>query len=326
MLRSEKPNAALISNLREIARLNELLGDNIRGRAYSKAATNIEKLDYKLREGLLPDEKTHKISGIGPGIARKIAEFIKTGKIEEVERLRADKVVQAHELFSKITGVGIATIDKWISLGIYTLGDLRKAIADGTVVLNQAQKIGMRNYSALNKRHPRSFATIVITDMMQILRKIRPDVVAEVVGSYRRGRADIGDIDIIITLRDNSESILPQTRDLIENDKKCGGILMWGPSRAGFVWCTGLRLTNNECAQVDLLFTKYESYYAALSYFTGSRDHNDYVRGVAKKKGFRLNQYGLFKVNGSKLTLIPTNSEREIYDVLGLDYVEPQYR
>ncbi len=323
---AQKPNSALVSNLREIARLNELLGEDIRGKAYSKAANSIEKLDYKIDERLLPDEKEHKIAGVGPGIARKIAEFVKTGRISEVERLRADKVVQAHELFSKITGVGPATIEKWVTLGIFTLGDLRRAIIGGTVILNQAQRIGLRNYSALNKRHPRSFGTVVLGDMIGIMRKIRADVIAEVVGSYRRGRPDIGDIDVIVTLADNSDSILPQLREIIEHDPRCGGILMWGPSRAGFVWCTGPHIAARECAQVDLLFTKYESYYAALNYFTGSRDHNDYVRGVAKKKGFRLNQYGLFKLNGAKMTLVPIDSERAIYDALGLDYVEPPYR
>jgi len=321
----QKPNHELIVNLREIARLNELLGEDIRGKAYNKAANNIEKLDYKISEGLLPDEKTHKISGIGPGIARKVAEFVKTGRIEEVERLRADKVVQAHEVFSKITGVGVATVNKWMELGVYTLSDLRKALADGIIILNQAQKIGLRNYSALNKRHPRSFGTIVLGDMLAIMRGIRRDVIAEVVGSYRRGMPDIGDIDIIITLKDNSETILPQLREIIETDPRCGGILMWGPSRAGFVWCAG-PFAARECAQVDLLFTKYESYFAALNYFTGSRDHNDYVRGVAKKKGFKLNQYGLFKLNGTKTTLIHIDSERAIYNTLGLDYVEPPYR
>jgi len=319
-------NKALVSNLREIARLNELLGEDIRGKAYAKAANNIEKLDYKITPGVIPDEKEHKIAGVGAGIARKIAEFVNTGRIAEVERLRADKVVHAHELFSKITGVGPATIDKWITLGIFTLGDLRRAIIGGTVILNQAQRIGLRNYSALNKRHPRSFGTVVLGDMFGIMRVLRPDVIAEVVGSYRRGRPDIGDIDIIITLADNSESILPQMRDIIEHDPRCGGIFMWGPSRASFVWCTSPRAGTQECSQVDLLFTKYESYYAALCYFTGSRDHNDYIRGLEIKKGFRLNQYGLFKINGAKMTLIPINSERAIYDALGLDYVEPPFR
>lgn len=323
---TQKPNNELVSNLREIARLNELLGEDIRGKAYTKAANSIEKLDYKISEGLLPDEKEHKIAGIGPGIARKIAEFVKTGRIDEIERLRNDKIVQAHELFSKIAGVGVATIDKWITLGVYTLGDLRKAITEGIIVLNQAQKIGLRNYSALNKRHPRSFGTVVLGDMLGIMRGVRKDVIAEVVGSYRRGRVDIGDIDIIVTLADNSDSILLQLRELIEHDPRCGGIFMWGPSRAGFVWCTGPHKVARECAQVDLLFTKYESYYAALNYFTGSRDHNDYVRGVAKKKGYRLNQYGLFKINGARMTLIHLDSERAIYDTLGLDYVEPNYR
>jgi len=323
---TQKPNKELVSNLREIARLNELLGEDIRGKAYTKAANSIEKLDYKISTNVLPDEKDHKISGVGPGITRKIAEFVKTGRIEEIEHLRGNKAVQAHELFSKINGVGVATIDKWMTLGIYTLGDLRRAIANGVIVLNQAQKIGLRNYSALNKRHPRSFGTVVLGDMIGIMRKVRADVIAEVVGSYRRGQVDIGDIDIIITFADNSDSILLQLRDIIEHDPRCGGIFMWGPSRAGFVWCTGPHAISHECAQVDLLFTKYESYYAALNYFTGSRDHNDYVRGVAKKKGYRLNQYGLFKINGSKMTLIPIDSERAIYDTLGLDYVEPPHR
>jgi len=91
-------------------------------------------------------------------------------------------------------------------------------------------------------------------------------------------------------------------------------IIAHGPTKSSIRLSTGV--------DVDLRVVPAESYGAALAYFTGSKAHNVTMREIAQKKGMKLNEYGLYK--GKKM--IAGSSEKEIYNALGLDYVEPEMR
>jgi DNA polymerase/3'-5' exonuclease PolX len=79
--------------------------------------------------------------------------------------------------------------------------------------------------------------------------------------------------------------------------------------------------------RVDIYYMPYESYYASLLHLTGSGSFNQRTRFLAISLGFKLNEYGLFKrLKNGKFRMIKTNSEEEIFEKLGLEYVKPEDR
>ncbi len=129
------------------------------------------------------------------------------------------------------------------------------------------------------------------------------------VGSLRRMKETVRDIDILVSSKDPKKVMdrfinLPDVKD----------ILAKGPTKSSIV--------TNHGVQVDVRVVKEASYGASLMYFTGSKAHNIRLRKLAMKKGLKLNEYGLFKKN----KLIKGKTEKEIYKSLGLPYIVPELR
>jgi DNA polymerase (family X) len=296
-------NGELIAQLNELARLIEYKDpEGFRAEAYRRAARSIERLNYKITLETCPNTTTRKISGIGKGIAPNIEEYCKSGVLPPLAELRNDLEIKGLRELTGIVGVGSITAKKWMAAGIYSRADLWREIRAGTVKLTPAQSIGLRYYDDLNRRIPRA----LVAKIFEELRGWLP-ARSEVAGSYRRGAENSGDIDIILCG-------VPK-RGLYE-DMRCAAVIMTGRSKTSIVWCSG------QCVQVDLLTVGAAEYFTSLQYFTGSAQHNEYLRGVAKKKGMTLNEHGLWR--GGKALAI--RSEEDIYKALGVDYIPPNYR
>jgi DNA polymerase (family 10) len=143
----------------------------------------------------------------------------------------------------------------------------------------------------------------------------------EIVGSYRREKELLNDIDILAVCSPPSDTQLenPKIKVIRAGDSQIKLLFKIGNSPVRF----DASQQNGEWAPVDILFTTREHYPFALAHFTGSMEHNMHMRAHAKKMGYLLNQYGLYK-NGRALSGI--KSEKDIYKKLGLTYKPPQDR
>lgn len=311
-------NAAIAAMLDELRNIAEILGETYREKAYRMAASAVRGLQYELRDRppavIGPDKVPH----IGQGIADKIEEFLRTGRVADLDKYRRDKRIIAHGLFMGIMGVGPATARDWVAQGIRDLPGLRKAIARGQIELTKMQKYGLKYYTDLQLRIPRDEVTRIGEALRgRIIRG--PGVRFEVAGSYRRGTSDSGDVDILVSGADPAVTL-----GAIEEDPAFIDSLSVGAARITFLYKPG-----QYARQVDILFLPPAEWAPALLYFTGSWDFNEAMRGWAKRKGMLLNQHGLYaKGQGKchKLRVVPTATEESIFAALGLRYVPPTNR
>jgi DNA polymerase/3'-5' exonuclease PolX len=305
-------SSELINIFTELLHIAEILGSDIKAAAY-RNVINVLSATNVTRENV----KTLKI---GKSSRDKIIEYFNTGRVIELETLRNSRQVRAHRELGKIAGVGPATVEKWLALGVDNIPKLRRAIAKHTITLNHMQQIGLLYYVDLNARIPRAEVTQIGQSIYNILRFLDPQIEFTIAGSYRRGRADSGDVDIIVSNKSHfDDELLPSFISIMVDDPNFVDVMSAGQERITFLYRV------NKIRQIDILNIPYGSYFAALNYFTGGFEHNKWLRGIAKQKGYRLNQNGLYK-QGAKLTLCNVTSEREIYDILGVAYIEPNDR
>lgn len=310
-------NSVLAAQLDTLAEIHDTAGSTYKAAAYKKAATGVRAAPEITAENA--DDIT--VPGVGDKIRGKIIEFLNTGKIREIEANRAEMTARAE--LEKILGVGPATAGKWIKDGITTVAALRDAIGAGKIKLNNMQSLGLKYVDDLSRRIPRDEVTAIVGKISGIVTGIDPAAIVTCAGSYRRGAESSGDIDIIVTNRGTFvEDLIRRVIAAVEVAPEFIARVSEGDERYTFLWrCCDV---GHSCVvrQVDILNIKYTQYYPALVYFTGSWEFNEAMRGFAKSKGYRLNQHGLFRGD----VLVPTRSEEEVFDALGLVWVPPADR
>lgn len=261
--------------------------DQYRTRAYDAAIENI-------KAGRELPAKSH--------ILAKVNEFAKTGKIQECEDIAAR--AKSVELFSKIMGVGQSHIDEWLAAGYRTLGDLRKHAK-----LTQTQRLGLLYYDDLNTPIPRDTITRVAKSFGLSDKSV-------ICGSYRRGSETSGDIDICTC--DDAKT----TKERLKSDPRYVATVLDGDQRFTFLMNLSPHVKTTRVVQVDFLFATPETMPLATLYLTGSAAHQTALRRRAKSLGGKLSQNS-FVLNGKKQVV---KSERDVYRLLGLEYLEPKDR
>ncbi len=309
---------------RELADLFERMADILEFKsenpfkisAYRKASRIIGDLTQDIEE-IAEGEKLKEVPGIGEGMAQKIVEYLKTGKVakfEEVRRGISDQLIAIMD----IPGMGpktLATIHK--EKGIGNLSQLEKAVEDGSLIglpgIGEKKVENIRRGIQLLKqskgRMNLGMAFPVAKRIVEALREKAGSRKIEWAGSLRRMRENIGDIDILAA-GSNKETIIQTFTHLSEVKE----VLVSGETKASVIVEGGI--------QIDLRVVAEDSYGAALQYFTGSKGHNIHLRGIAKAKGIKINEYGVFK--GKKK--IGGKEEEDVYRVLGMDWIEPELR
>lgn len=312
-------NSEVANILYELAMLMDMKGIQFKPRAFEKAAHSIESLqedvaDTYKKGGLKALEE---IPGVGVGIAERIEEYIKTRHIKDYARLKKQIPVDIGGL-SAIEGVGPKLILKlYKKLGIKNRDQLEKAARAGKLrkiagLGEKTEQNILRHISFLKT----SGGRFLLNRALETAEKIRERLIAlpgvkraEFAGSIRRMQETIGDLDILaITARPAPViDFFASMPEVVEVHAK-------GPTKIS----VRLRMGMN----ADLRVLPAESYGAALQYFTGDKYHNIQLREVAIKKGFKLNEYGLYK--GKKL--VAGKTEEEIYKKLGFDWMPPEMR
>lgn len=288
-------------------------------RAYEKVAEVIfdlseEVYNLYLKDGLSALEN---IPGVGISIAEKIEEFLKTGKIKYLEDLKKKWPVKIED-FMKIEGIGPKTVRSlYEELGIKNINDLEKALKENKI--SGLEGFGEKSQEKILKSiefHKKSGNRMLLGDIFLETKKLEDKLKmikgvarVDVAGSVRRMKETIGDIDILVVSK-NSKPVM----DFFTNMPEVEKVFAYGTTKSSVKLKNGL--------DADLRVVPPESYGAALNYFTGSKEHNIALREIAIKKGYKLNEYGLFK--GDKQ--IAGDTEKGLYEKLGLNYIEPELR
>ena len=310
-------NLVIARILGEIGDLLEIKAENpFKIRAYRNAADAVAHLGERVA-ALTPAERLG-IPGIGKDLAAKIAELIDTGTCKYHQELLQEFPPTILDLLH-LQGVGPKTVALlYKQLDIRTLDDLERACRDGRIralkgmgakkegqilkSLEERQRVAGRRLAA--EAHDTAAALVAE------LRAAAPDAEISLVGSLRRGCETCGDIDILaaganVALMDTFTGYRLVERILARGDTKSSALL-WG----GF--------------QADLRIVPRESLGAALQYFTGSKAHNIALRDRAIHRGFKLNEYGLFRTEDD--VKVAGETEEGIYEALGLAFVPPELR
>ena len=310
-------NAKLAQALREIADRLDLDGVPFKPRAYRRAADVISSLSEPIE--ILVEEGRHgELPGVGDAIAKKIEEFVATGRLATLEKLRAKLPIDLPEL-TRVEGIGPKTAKLlYEQLGVRSLRDLESAARAGSIRgikglgEKTEQKIlrGLAEASELKGRILLGDAQGVAERLVGELKETALFERIQAAGSLRRGRETVGDLDLLAVASDAEEAAraiagLPDVKEvLVQGAKK-----------------TSVRLEPG--LQVDLRIVPAESFGAALQYFTGSRDHNIALRKRAVARGLKLNEYGLFDETGRT---IAGADESDVYEKLGLQPIPPELR
>lgn len=331
---STNPNFRTIEKLEKMAHYYDRTGDRWRTIAYRKCVTALKRQS----EYITTREQAMKIPGIGERLASKVEEVACTNRLRRLESAALDPNDQLLQLFTGIYQVGLPTASRWIAQGYKSLEDLHFK-AD----LTANQRIGLTHYDDFLARIPRTEVMAHADIVRKACAKADPEIQLIIGGSYRRGAADCGDIDLIITKRNASlanirvlliDTVIPQLFG--QGFLKVGLANCSSASRdQGSKWHGASAVPESRVwRRIDFLFVPWDELGAALIYFTGNDIFNRSIRLLASKKKMRLNQHGLYGdvMRGEKRErvtqgkLLESKSEERIFEILGVPWRPPEHR
>jgi len=307
----------------QVADLLEFQGANsFRIRAYRNGARTIR--DYPQSLSSLASEgksKLTEIDGIGDDLAQKICTLVQTGSLPMLVELK-EQIPESVLALLRIPGMGPKKAAAlYNQLGIKSLEELKTACDAGEVrklkgfgaKTEQLILQGMAIAEQANQRILWADADAVAQNLAEHMRGCDAIEKMEFAGSYRRGKETIGDLDLLVVSSD-----VKAVMDQFDAFAGKASVTARGDTKMSIRTESGL--------QIDLRVVPQESFGAALQYFTGSKDHNVVLRGLAKDRGLKINEYGLFRVTDNGEEYIAGKTEEEIYHYLKLPLFPPEIR
>ncbi|XP_025736689.1 DNA polymerase lambda isoform X2 [Callorhinus ursinus] len=321
-------NPHLTEKLEVLAKAYGVQGDKWRALGYAKAINALKSF----HKPVTSYKEAFGIPGIGKRMAEKIAEILDSGHLRKLDHI--SESVPVLELFSNIWGAGTKTAQMWYQQGFRTLEDIRNQAS-----LTTQQAIGLKHYDDFLERIPREEATEIEQTVREAAQVFNPGLLCVACGSYRRGKATCGDVDVLLTHPDGRshqgifspllDSLRHQgflTDDLVSQEengqqqKYLGVCQLPGPGRRH--------------RRLDIIIVPYSEFACALLYFTGSAHFNRSMRALAKTKGMSLSEHALSTsvvrdTQGLKVgpgRVLPTPTEKDVFRLLGLPYREPAER
>ena len=310
-------------------------------RSHLKVAKIIKELKFEITDSA----QVKDIPGIGTKTLEKIDEFLQSGTLKSLEGFKVQQktvTVSESKLLEGVTGIGPVKAKKLVADG-YSLARLREMFSqnDASIVdvLTHHQILGIKYYDDLLNRIPYDEITKVDEYLTKVVESVNikhfksAQFKHQICGSYRRQSPTSGDIDVLFynTLTNSNEDdqkfFLEVMRELIS--KKFLKDHLTDPEKVTTKYMGFCRLPRKKiCRRIDMRCIKYLSLPAAQLYFTGSGEFNKNMRTFALKKGYTINEYGIYKLTDSKEkgAQISVESEEDIFKVLGLSYIEPKDR
>jgi DNA polymerase/3'-5' exonuclease PolX len=326
----------ILNNFRQLIKQIKIDIDRTTGKENLKNLYRLKSIELatkiidKYPHNKVDIKELEKIKGIGPGTIKRIEEIQKTGKLSEI------KITEMDNAFFKIMddleetyGIGKRTAyELFKKNNIKSIEQLKDKVNKGEIVVNDVIKKGLKYVGKINTKIPHDKISEIQDAVLDILFKINVELFGTVCGSYRRMKQYSGDVDFIIIHQQfkKKEQVklyseyfetflieLKKNKILIESlttekvETKFMGIFKW----------------KDIIGRIDIRFVPLESYYYGLLYFTGSKDFNTNMRIIAISRGFKLNEYGLYNKNNKSFKV---ESEKDIFDLLDMEYVQPQLR
>ncbi|MCA9137428.1 MAG: DNA polymerase/3'-5' exonuclease PolX [Planctomycetales bacterium] len=314
-------NQAIANVFDELAELLEFKGENpFRIRAYTQGAKAIRDLDESVADIVAdPNRKLSDLAGIGKTLAEKTETLLQTGSLPQLEKLRKE-VPEILMQMARIPGLGAKKAAKLHDeLKIDSLAALRSACESGAV----AELKGFGKKTAESILEGLSIAEqaaerIRWSEGDQLARSIGKHMEGcdgiekmQWAGSYRRGRETIGDLDLLVVASDRDAAM-----DRLESYGDKSQTIARGDTK--------ISIRVGKAFQVDMRCVEENQFGAALQYFTGSQAHNVHVRRIAKEKGLKINEYGVFKIDDD--SQVAGANEEDVYASIGLPWIPPELR
>ena len=308
--------------LEEIALLLELKGDNpFKIRAYRTGAETVRQFAGDI-VSLARDGELKGIKGVGDALQQKLHELASTGKLGYYENLKGEFPETLFELFG-IQGLGPKKVKAiYENLGVNSVARLKEVCESGEIAAlsgfgaKTAEKI-LESIAFKEQNADRFRLGDVAQPVMMTLDalKLHPDCLrVEAAGSFRRAKETVHDVDFLAASA-NPEGLI----EYFVNQDWVSRVIARGATKASINLENGL--------QCDLRVVSNEEFACALAYFTGSKEHNVAIRGLALERGYTLNEYRLAVKDGGEAKEPPVfETEEQLYQFLGLDYVPPELR
>ncbi|MCT4542994.1 MAG: DNA polymerase/3'-5' exonuclease PolX [Vallitalea sp.] len=307
----------VIKILNDIGLLLELKGENFfKSKAYYDAANNLEIIEEDI--GVLVNEnRLQNIKGIGKALAQKITELVLTGELEYYKNLKQE-VPEGLISMLRIPGLGPKKIMiLYNTLGITTIEELKKVCENNELLelpkfsKKTQDKIleGINNIKENLDKYHYPVGEILAEEIIDILKQSKYVQKCEIAGSIRRKKEVLKDIDILASSEKPDEVMNVFTSCYYVKE-----IISRGETKSSVILQNGMKS--------DIRVVKDSQFPFALHHFTGSKEHNTALRHLAKKKGIKINEYGIFKDE----KLIDCKDEEDFFGVFGMEFIPPELR
>ncbi|KAJ7209759.1 hypothetical protein GGX14DRAFT_632007 [Mycena pura] len=355
----ECPNQQLVQQLGIIRCSRELEGKDTSALSYERAISVLKSYPYPLTPSKLTE--VSKLPGIGEKILSKITEYINEGNIKESQAIAGSSRYQSLCAFTTVYGIGASSARKlYDSFGLRTIGDLTEhynslpppaSRHDGNGrILTPAPTLSIKDALALradlNETIPRTEVDMMHSVVVAELEKIRPGCLNTIVGGYRRGKVESNDVDIVIThpaLSSGSNQVMGLCETLVNRLYK-RGLVTHVMHLSGFHPPDALRTSNWDTLEkaltvfilppvsgsrrihrrLDLIFAAPETYWTAVTGWTGSKMFERDLRLWAKERGMKFDSSGITRRRDSKQYF--PHSEEDVFAILGLECIAPTLR
>lgn len=320
---SENINSDFCSFLSELAEYEKKVSNNIhKYNAYRKAAITLASHPTRITSG----KEARKLNGIGAKIAEKIDEFLKTGDLQKLKKIREDDTPKIISELTRVSGIGPAKARELLEQNITSLEQLR----ENANKLTHHQIIGLKYVDDFEQPVPRQEIAQIEKKIVEEIKKLDDKYEIAICGSYRRGKNESGDIDVLLahpnfTCNDKKtdKKFLESVVTTLKNSS-----LVTETISLGDVKFMGACKIDQVTRRLDIRLTPYDQYYCAVLYFTGSDMFNKQMRTHALNNGFTLNEYCIRPVGstGTPGEPLPVTCEEDIFEYISYPYKKPEER
>jgi DNA polymerase/3'-5' exonuclease PolX len=336
MSKSKINKDLILNNFKQLIKQIKIDIDNSSGKERIKNIYRLKSINTattiieKYPGDIINLDKLSDMKGIGEGTINRIKEIQKTGKLSEIKLTKVDEnFLRIMDELEETYGIGKKTAyEMFKKHDIKSIDELKEKVQSGEIEVNDIIKKGLKYVGMINNKIPHEIITDIQNKLLDILFKIDVRLFGVVCGSYRREKNYSGDIDLIIVHHDykkkeqvnnylkyfekflqeiKRENILIESLTGEKVETKFMGIFKWGEI----------------IGRIDIRFFPMESYYYATLYFTGGKDLNTNMRLIAITRNYKLNEYGLYDENNKRFEV---NSEKEIFELLDMHYIQPRLR
>ena len=323
-----------INNDKSSGNVKSATANGFRLKQISGALKTIKAYKQELKLTNLDD--IAKYQGIGKGTIDRIKQILTKGALDELKNWddpegKYEPIIKELET---IVGVGRKTALDLIYDGITSVQDLKNKVEKGKIEVNEQIALGLAYHNKFFDNIPRDEITAIKELLTKILKKINKKYIFEICGSYRREKPTSGDIDVLITLEnsDDIENHLPNIIKVLKSPIKTNDnkpLLVDDMTSKNFEtkymgFAQLLSFKDSKVRRIDIRFVPFSSYPTALLYFTGSAELNKRMRKIAKNLGYKLSEYNIKKIDDD--SIVSVKSEKDVFDILHMDYLPPRLR